>query len=41
MSEKQRQVAHFQAQPEGLEPFFHLAALSVAYLEQPNYTPSA
>ncbi len=31
----------FQAQPEGLERFFRPAALSLVYLEQPNYTPSA
>jgi hypothetical protein len=41
VSEEQRQVARFQAQPKGLGPFFRLAALSVAYLEQPNRVPSA
>ncbi|WP_339677981.1 hypothetical protein [uncultured Zhongshania sp.] len=34
-------MARFQAQPKGLGPFFRLAALSVAYLEQPNRVPSA
>ena len=46
MSEEQRQVARFQAQPKGpggvpLGPFFRLAALLVAYLEPPNCAPSA
>ncbi len=41
MNEEQRQVARFQAQPEGLGPFFRLASLSVAYLGPPNHTSSA
>ncbi len=34
-------MALFQAQPRGLGRFFRLTALSVAYLEQPNRSPSA
>src|SRR5690554_1907517 len=41
MHEEQRQVARFQAQPEGLGPFFRLASLSVAFLGPPNHASSA
>ncbi|MCG7981667.1 MAG: hypothetical protein JAY90_02830 [Candidatus Thiodiazotropha lotti] len=41
MSDEQRRVALFQAQPEGLGLFLRPAALSFAHLEQPNYAHSA
>ncbi|PUB86236.1 MAG: hypothetical protein DBP02_03700 [gamma proteobacterium symbiont of Ctena orbiculata] len=41
MSDEQRRVAHFQAQPEGLGLFFHPAALSFAHLARLNLAHSA
>ncbi|MCG8023405.1 MAG: hypothetical protein JAZ02_05425 [Candidatus Thiodiazotropha endolucinida] len=41
MSDKQRRVAHFQAQPEGLGLFFHPAALSFTHLARLNLAHSA
>ncbi|MBW9263941.1 MAG: hypothetical protein K1565_00270 [Candidatus Thiodiazotropha sp. (ex. Lucinisca nassula)] len=41
MSDEQRRVAHFQAQPEGLGLFFHPAALSIAYAALLRHNPSA
>ncbi|MCP5444061.1 MAG: hypothetical protein H6968_13610 [Chromatiaceae bacterium] len=41
MSNEQRRVADFQAQPEGPELLFRLTALSVVYLAQPNCSPFA
>ncbi|PUB89614.1 MAG: hypothetical protein DBP01_09800 [gamma proteobacterium symbiont of Ctena orbiculata] len=41
MSDEQRRVAHFQAQPEELGLFFHPAALSFAHLARLNLAHSA
>jgi hypothetical protein len=41
MSNEQRGVALFQAQPEGPGPSFRLTALSVVRLGSLNFSPSA
>ncbi|PUB82936.1 MAG: hypothetical protein DBP02_13680 [gamma proteobacterium symbiont of Ctena orbiculata] len=41
MSDEQRRVAHFQAQPEGLGLFFHPAVLSFTHLARLNLAHSA
>ncbi len=41
MSDEQRRVASFQAQPEGLVLFFRPAALSFAHLARLNLAHSA